>query len=82
MKEQIIQILEKDRDDTKSTWKIRTVIQLWPHIPEEMNRLSRFINQDPNKQTSKSSPHSCRDCELFEQCTGDCAYNEHTPVTT
>jgi len=80
MKEQIIQILE--REDVGSVWKIRTVIQLWPHIPEEMNRLSRFINQTPEKQnTPRKSQFSCRACELFEHCTGDCAYNEPEPLS-
>jgi hypothetical protein len=42
MNEQIIQILE--RKDLQENWKIRTVIQLWPFVEEERNRLMRFIN--------------------------------------
>ena len=46
MTEQIIQILE--RPDMGRVWKIRTVIQLWPNIPEERERLNRFINETPD----------------------------------
>jgi len=43
-KEQIIQILERDRcAPGPDSWKVRTVIQLWPNIPEERERLNRFI---------------------------------------
>ena len=41
MTEQLIQIIE--RKDHISEWKIRTVIQLWPNIPEERDRLRRFM---------------------------------------
>lgn len=45
MTEQIIQILE--RKYMSDEWKVRTVIQLWPNIPEERDRLNRFINKNP-----------------------------------
>lgn len=41
MTEQLIQIIE--RKDPFSEWKIRTVIQLWPNIPEERERLRKFM---------------------------------------
>ena len=45
MTEQLIQIIE--RVDPFSEWKIRTVIQLWPNIPEERERLRRFMEEFP-----------------------------------
>ena len=42
MTEQIIQILE--RKDDECVWRVRTVIQLLPNIPEERARLNRFVN--------------------------------------
>jgi len=45
MTEQIIQILE--RKDCFTGWKVRTVIQLHPNIPEERERLRRFIEEEP-----------------------------------
>lgn len=45
MTEQIIQILE--REGPESVWKVRTVIQLWPCIPEERARLKLFIDKKP-----------------------------------
>lgn len=48
MKEQIIQIIERDVCASgPSAWKIRTAIQLWPNIPEERQRLNRFIEEEP-----------------------------------
>jgi hypothetical protein len=48
MKEQIIQILERDVCASGiSTWKIRTSIQLYPNIPEERERLRRFMEEEP-----------------------------------
>jgi hypothetical protein len=50
MTEQIIQILERDGSCSgPNTWRIRTVIQLWPNIPEERERLQRFINEAPEE---------------------------------
>jgi hypothetical protein len=43
MTEQIIQILE--RKPTGRGWNVRTVIQLWPFIPEERERLRRFVEE-------------------------------------
>jgi hypothetical protein len=51
MKDQIIQILEKDRYPThRDTWHVRTVIQLWPNIPEERKRLQRFIDDGGDEE--------------------------------
>lgn len=48
MTEQIIQILEKDEcAPGPGHWKIRTVIQLWPAIPEERDRLINFMENAP-----------------------------------
>jgi hypothetical protein len=51
MSEQIVQILE--RKDPSSVWVIRTVIQVWPNIPQERARLKRFLDampEDPSCQ--------------------------------
>ena len=45
MTEQVIQILE--REDCGTSWKVRTAIQLWPRIPEERDRLRRFMEEGP-----------------------------------
>jgi hypothetical protein len=64
MKEQIIQILERDVcAPGPSVWKVRTVIQLWPNIPEERTRLNRFIEDDPNEP--KIAP--VEDAELLQK---------------
>ena len=64
MKEQIIQILERDVcAPGPSVWKVRTVIQLWPNIPEERARLNRFIDEDPNEP--KIAP--VEDAELLQK---------------
>jgi hypothetical protein len=47
MSEQIIQILERVDGGGPGEWKIRTVIQLWPNIPEERERLRRFVEEVP-----------------------------------
>lgn len=47
MTEQIIQIFERDESRGLGCWKIRTVIQLWPNIPEERDRLLKFMECAP-----------------------------------
>ena len=75
MTEQIVQILE--RKDGASEWKVRTVIQLWPHIQEEMDRMYRFINKKPDGEIPPlSETEIAKLRKMIKQYDAECAEGE------